>query len=41
MAEAMAVDEGHSTQPNPGHTIYCNNLPEKISQDGEVAMRVS
>lgn len=29
----MAVDEGHSNQPNPGHTIYCNNLPEKISQD--------
>lgn len=39
MAEAMAVDEGHSNLPNPGHTIYCNNLPEKISQDGERAAK--
>lgn len=35
MAQPMAVDGGHSSMPNPGHTIYVNNLHEKIGQDGE------
>lgn len=28
----MAVD-GHSAMPNPGHTIYINNLYEKLNQE--------
>ncbi|PSC73755.1 U1 small nuclear ribonucleo A [Micractinium conductrix] len=30
-SDPMAVDV--PVQPNPGHTIYVNNLPEKVSQE--------
>lgn len=34
--EAMAVDGAAAPAPqNEGHTVYVNNLPEKVSQDGE------
>jgi hypothetical protein len=39
MAEAMAVD-GVPAQPNAGHTLYVNNLYEKLSQDGASPDRV-
>lgn len=33
----MAVDGDAAAvqQSNEGHTLYVNNLPEKVSQDGE------